>query len=70
MTRGAGARRERIRPKLFLDMELPMPIIADQQRGIEAFHQLLGTYSDRRLIPSVLESVLPAILDRAFRREM
>lgn len=70
MTRGVGARRERIRPELFLDMELPMPTLADQQHGMEVFRRLLGTYSDRVLIPSELDAMLPAILDRAFRGEL
>ena len=31
--RGVGARRERTRPEQFLNLELPMPIAADQERG-------------------------------------
>jgi hypothetical protein len=34
-TRGVGARRERTRPEQFLSLELPMPTLKNQVKGID-----------------------------------
>jgi type I restriction enzyme, S subunit len=70
LTRGVGARRERIRPELFMELTVPMPCLADQRRGLEVCRRLRQTQFDKTKIPDQLNALLPAILDRAFRGEM
>jgi type I restriction enzyme S subunit len=70
LTRGVGARRERIRPELFMQMTIPMPNVADQQRALAVCRQLEKAKPDRATIPVELNALLPAILDRALRGEL
>ena len=70
MTRGVGARRERIRPEVFLELALPMPVLKDQEHGLKVFKALQKTNVDRATIPQELNALLPAVLDRAFRGEL
>jgi type I restriction enzyme, S subunit len=70
LTRGVGARRERIRPELFVEMTLPMPTLAHQRHAMKVCERLQATLPDKALIPEQFEAMLPAILDRAFRGEL
>lgn len=70
LTRGVGARRERIRPELFLKMELPFPGVDDQVRAISIFDRLHQLRQQETTIPTKLDAMLPAILDRVFRGEL
>jgi type I restriction enzyme S subunit len=69
LTRGVGARRERIRPELFLEMSVPMPTLKDQQTAVVVFERVSQVRREQAAIPLELDAMLPAILDRAFRGE-
>jgi type I restriction enzyme S subunit len=62
LTRGQGARRERLRPEMLVDCKLPLPTVADQERLEKAFHkaesaqQLTGEASLAKLIPSLIDA--------------
>jgi type I restriction enzyme S subunit len=60
MTRGVGARRERIRPEVFLDMTLPMPNLISQKHGLVVYRRLQQTSADRAAIPAELNGTCPA----------
>jgi type I restriction enzyme S subunit len=69
-TRGVGARRERTRPDQFLNIEIPMPNMHDQEIGERVFAEvdtLKGLQADTII---ELDAMLPSILDRAFRGEL
>ncbi|HKD36243.1 MAG TPA: hypothetical protein VKB78_05560, partial [Pirellulales bacterium] len=70
LTRGVGARRERIRPELFLEMELPFPDVKGQEYAVAVFEKLDKVEQEETTIPKELDAMLPAILDRAFRGEL
>jgi type I restriction enzyme S subunit len=70
LTRGVGARRERIRPELFLDMPLSMPSLKDQQAALLVFEQVHRARREQAMIPEKLNAMLPSILDRAFKGEL
>ena len=69
-TRGVGARRERTRPEQFLDIELTMPTVRDQQRALVVFERLQKVDSFRQSTQPQRAALLPAILDRAFKGEL
>ncbi|MCB2141393.1 restriction endonuclease subunit S [bacterium] len=69
-TRGQGARRERTRPEMFLDIELPMPDIEKQAQAVEVFKRLWAMspiYADSA---TELDALLPSALDKAFKGEL
>jgi type I restriction enzyme S subunit len=70
LTRGVGARRERIRPKLFLEMELPMPTIPNQERAVRMFDRVRDAQQEQTTISAEVDAMLPAILDRAFKGQL
>lgn len=70
LTRGVGARRERVRPESFLEMQLTMPTLEDQQRAILIFKRLQQVGIEQTAIPAELDAIFPAILDRAFKRDL
>jgi len=65
-THGAGARRERVRPERFLNLELPMPDIARQRRLLPAFRAIAQIRSAQSARAADLAALMPSILDRAF----
>jgi type I restriction enzyme S subunit len=69
-TRGVGARRERTRPEQFLNIEIPMPTIEKQQLGEDLFCRLTEIKHFQDEADREMESMLPAIIDRAFRGEL
>ncbi|MBA4159377.1 MAG: restriction endonuclease subunit S, partial [Gemmatimonadetes bacterium] len=70
LTRGVGARRERIRPERFLEMEIPMPT-ADQQRLAITIVSQAGLAAPLfSQTVTELDALLPSILDKAFRGEL
>ncbi|MDP1859520.1 MAG: hypothetical protein Q8K82_12670 [Gemmatimonadaceae bacterium] len=69
-TRGVGARRERTRPEQFLDIELTMPTVRDQQRALAVIERLQKVDSLRKSTQPQRAALLPAILDRAFKGEL
>lgn len=65
-TRGQGARRERLRPDMLLDMKVKMPTIENQY---EILSQLAGLCDLRTLVVGVrcgVDSVIPSLLHRYF----
>ncbi|HDQ41423.1 MAG TPA: restriction endonuclease subunit S [Desulfonatronum sp.] len=69
-TRGQGARRERTRPEMFLDIELPMPDIKKQARAVEVFRRLWDVTPLNETTITQLDAMLPSILDKAFKGEL
>jgi len=69
-TRGVGARRERTRPKQFINIEIPMPDFTRQEIGarvaaeVDAMKHLQGETA------TALDALLPSILDKAFKGEL
>lgn len=65
-TRGVGARRERVRPEMLLDLEMPFPPIEEQRSAVKMLKRLdAGKHLSSR--SSTLEAALiPSILDRVF----
>jgi len=69
-TRGVGARRERTRPEEFLEIEMPMPDVAQQKRGEALFAEVDALKRLQAETAAELEALLPAILDKAFKGEL
>lgn len=65
-TRGVGARRERTRPEQFLKVEIPMPTLADQSRGMEILSGLSRLKAKHTTIRAANAALLPATLERIF----
>jgi type I restriction enzyme S subunit len=65
-TRGAGARRERIRPEQFLNIELLMPTVDRQKRGEQLFADVSQLKQLQSETACQLEALLPAALSAAF----
>lgn len=64
LTRGVGARRERLRPEMLMNLEIPLPNTTAQARFEHIFR--LSETAQRCAAVSELEHLLPALLDRAF----
>jgi type I restriction enzyme S subunit len=69
-TRGVGARRQRTRPELFLELRMPMPAIEQQQRAIPIFDSARIIRQHQAATAAALDALLPSILDRAFKGEL
>jgi len=69
-TRGVGARRQRTRPELFLDLEVPMPRIEQQQTAIPIFERARVILEHQAVAAEALDALLPSILDKAFKGEL
>ena len=65
-TRGAGARRERTRPEQFLNIELPMPKLADQIKAIKIFSRQMLLTQRFAAIRAANAALLPATLEHLF----
>ena len=66
LTRGQGARRERLRPNMLLDMKVKMPVIEKQH---EILSQLAGLCDLRTLVVDArcgVDSVIPSLLHQFF----
>lgn len=70
MTRGVGARRERIRPEQFLRMEIPMPTIQQQTWAMQLLTRLSDLSTLQAEAAAELNAMLPSILDKAFKGEL
>ena len=70
LTRGAGARRERVRPELFLNLELPMPSVEEQKRIVKGLKHLDPLMKLQGQTRGELDALLPSVLDKAFRGEL
>lgn len=65
-TRGVGARRERTRPEQFLNIEIPMPTIADQERIVEIWGKQAQLTERHAAIRQANAALLPTTLERVF----
>jgi len=70
LTRGVGARRERVRPELFLNMEIPMPAVNDQRRAVPACEKIRVLKRLQAETAAELDALLPSVLDKAFQGEL
>ena len=66
LTRGVGARRERVRPEMFLEMEIGMPTIQDQKNALQVFRKLDRVKDLSTGTPQQLEAILPSVLKDVF----
>jgi type I restriction enzyme, S subunit len=69
-TRGVGARRERTRPEQFLEIEVPMPDVKQQEKGEALFLQLERIQSLQTEADLGLGGILASVLERAFQGEL
>ena len=69
-TRGVGARRERTRPEQFLNIEIPLPELAQQHQAVKIFEQIAPLKRLQTETAAELDAMLPSILDKAFRGEL
>ena len=68
LTRGQGARRERLRPEMLLDMKIRMPTIEEQY---EILSELAGLHDLRTTISGAqldVDSLIPSLLYQVFLR--
>ena len=70
LTRGVGARRERVRPELFLRMEIPMPCVDDQSRALPTLEMVRAVKRFQAETAAELGDLLPSALDKAFNGEL
>jgi type I restriction enzyme S subunit len=66
LTRGQGARRERLRPEMLLEWVVPMPTVVKQAKLVEAFSRASMIGSHRKTIARDVEALLPALLSQVF----
>ena len=67
MTRGVGARRERIRPEQFLRIEIPMPTVEQQAWAMPVLASLSDLGTLQAETAAELDALLPSVLDKAFK---
>ena len=70
LSRGVGGRRERIRPELFVELEIPMPDIERQKLAVEVFAKLPALREYQSASGEELSALMPSILDKAFKGEL
>ena len=70
LTRGVGARRERTRPETFLEMQIPMPTVAQQRSALQVFEKLDALKKMQSETSAELDALMPSILAKAFRGEL
>ena len=67
LTRGQGARRERLRPEMLLDMKVQMPTIEAQEAALQSFGKLRDLEAARIGVEEAVKDLLPATLHRVFK---
>ena len=70
MTRGVGARRERIRPDTFLAMELPMPTLSKQEEALGLIRRVSSVSKFQDAMDVELSALMPATLNQAFKGQL
>lgn len=68
-TRGVGARRERIRPEQFLNIEMTMPSLDDQRRIVEVLRRMSPLKERHYAIRQANALLIPAALERIFQTQ-
>ena len=69
LSRGVGGRRERIRPELFVELEIPMPDIERQKLAVEVFAKFPALRELQSASGEELSALMPSVLDKAFKGE-
>ncbi len=69
LTRGQGARRERLRPEMLLDMKIRMPAIEVQRVALRSFGRLHDLRAERSEVEEDIGALLPAMLYGVFSGE-
>jgi type I restriction enzyme S subunit len=69
LSRGVGGRRERIRPELFIELEIPMPDIQRQRIAVKIFSKFPTLRAAQAEADKELSAFMPSILDKAFKGE-
>ena len=69
LTRGQGARRERLRPEMLLDMKIRMPAIEVQRVALRSFGRLGDLRAARVGVEEDIGALLPAMLHGVFNGE-
>ncbi|MEX2578814.1 MAG: restriction endonuclease subunit S [Verrucomicrobiales bacterium] len=67
-TRGQGARRERVRPEMLLELEMPFPRIEDQRRAVRVLRNLHKIKAQAAKVEVRHEALMPSLLDRIFNQ--
>ena len=67
LTRGVGARRERIRPEAFLAIDIPMPSICRQEEALELIRKITSVAKLHDAMNAEFEALMPATLNQAFQ---
>lgn len=65
LTRGVGARRERLRPEMFTSLRINIPSVAEQQRAVAVLGRIDHERIDSEEFDPVLNAVLKGSLNRA-----
>jgi len=69
LTRGQGARRERLRPEMLLSMEIGMPDIDTQIYALEILDRCRAAQIQRSISAKMLDGVVPAMLHEVFSED-
>lgn len=70
LTRGIGARRERIRPERFLNLKMTLPATECQENAARIFQKLRYARAEQGAMFEEVDALMPAVLDRAFKGEL
>ena len=66
-TRGVGARRERTRPEQFLNVELQLPMLQEQQQVVRMLSRQIALKERHAEIRAANDAMVPATLERIFQ---
>ncbi len=66
LTRGQGARRQRLRPEMFLDATVRMPSIEHQRASLRWFDALQHLQAARSSAAQQAQAMLPAVMQKIF----
>ena len=67
LTRGQGARRERLRPEMLLNMKVRMPALEGQEVALRSFGKLRDLRAARGRVEEEMNALLPVLLHGVFR---
>ena len=67
LTRGQGARRERLRPEMLLNMKIRIPPLKAQEAALRSLERLRDLQAAHTNMETNADALLPAILHRVFR---
>jgi len=66
LTRGQGARRQRLRPEMLLSMEIEMPNMDAQAGALEILDRCHAAQTRRSISAKMLDALIPAMLHEVF----